>query len=93
MKTCSRQIDEFRNHIEQSYRACRFSEYASFDEILCYELHSEPVNPRMSIKTCNDGFETGLTFRELASKWGISTHFLGKLIADHRNKLREQDAN
>ena len=89
MKTHNKQIDEFRSHIEQSYRACRFSEYASFDEILCYELHSEPVNPRMDIKTCNDGFETGLTFRELARKWGISTDFLGKLIADHCSKLEE----
>ncbi len=93
IKTHSRQINQFRKQIERSYRACRFSEYTSFDEILCYELHSEPVNPRMRIKTCSDGFETGLTFRELARKWGISTDFLGKLIADHCSKLGEQDAN
>ncbi len=89
MKTCSRQIDEFRSHIEQSYRACRFSEYASFDEILCYELHSEPVNPRMRSKTMNDGYSTGLTFKELAEKWNISVTFLGDLIADHCKKLEE----
>jgi len=55
--------------------------------LLCYELHTQPVNPRMDGKTFTGGFETGLTFRELANKWGISTGFLGELIADHCKKL------
>ena len=87
IKTCNSQIEQFRKQIERSYRACRFSEYASFDEILCYEIHTQPVNPRMSTKTCTNGFKTGLTFRELAGKWGISVDFLGDLIADHCSKL------
>lgn len=82
-----KKIEEFRRQVERSYRACRFSEYASFDEILCYEIHTEPVNSRMRIKTCSGGFETGLTFKELAKKWGISVGFLGELIADHCKKL------
>ena len=88
-----KQIEGFRKHIEKMYSFYPTGCGGSFGEILCYELHSEPVNPRMSIKTCNGGFETGMTFRELASRWGISTHFLGKLIADHCSKLGEQDAN
>jgi len=55
--------------------------------MLCYEIHEEPVNPRMRTKTRNDGFCTGLTFRELAEKWGITVAFLGELIADHCKKL------
>lgn len=89
MKMHNKQIEQFRKQIERSYRACRFSEYASFDEILCYEIHTQPVNPRMRVKTCNDGFETGLTFKELAKKWGISVSFLGELIANHCRKLEE----
>ena len=87
IKIRNKPIEQFRKQIERSYRACRFSEYASFDEILCYEIHTQPVNPRMATETCNDGCQTGLTFRGLASKWGISTDFLGKLIADHCSKL------
>ena len=87
MKKRNEQINEFRKQIERSYRACRFSEYASFDEILCYEIHTQPVNPHMRVKTCSGGFRTGLTFKEIARKWGISVDFLGKLIADHCSKL------
>ncbi len=93
IKTPNKQIDQFRKQIERSYIACRFSEYASFDEILCYEIHTQPVNPRMGIKTRTDGFKTGLTFKELAKKWGISVDFLGELIADHCRKLEGEDAN
>ncbi len=80
---------EFRKHIEKIYQFYPTGCGNSFDEILCYELQSQPVNPRMDSKTLNDGFNTGLTFRELANKWGISTNFLGKLIADHCRKLDE----
>lgn len=79
-------IDKFRKQIERSYKACKFSELASFDEILCYELHSEPVNPRMGCES-SSGHCTGLTFKELAVKWDISVSFLGELIADHCKKL------
>lgn len=60
---------------------------SGFDEIICYELHSQPINPRMTHKSFNDGYNTGLTFKELAQKWGISVKFLGELIADHCSKL------
>lgn len=82
-------INEFRKHIEQSYQNCPFSHQGGFDEILCYELHSQPINPRMQCQTMNNGFSTGLTFKELAQKWGISVTFLGQLIADHCKKLEE----
>ena len=80
-------IKEFRKHIEKIYQFYPTGCGSSFDEILCYELHTQPVNPRMDSKTFSGGFNTGLTFRELANKWGISTNLLGKLIADHCRKL------
>jgi hypothetical protein len=43
----------------------------------------------MRCKTGNNGFSTGLTFKELARKWGISVTFLGELIADHCDRLEE----
>jgi len=85
----NKKIKQFRKHIEQSYQNCPNSHRGGFDELLCYEIHSQPINPRMRIKTNNDGFETGLTFKELAQKWGISVTFLGELIADHCRKLEE----
>lgn len=81
------QIASFRSTIERSYAPYPTGCGGSFDEILCYEFHDEPVNPRMTWKTHSDGYSTGLTFKELAAKWGISTAFLGELIADHCRKL------
>lgn len=81
-------INNFRKHVQKTYISCNFI-YTGFDEILCYELHSQPINPRMRVKTLNDGFHTGLTFKELAEKWGISVSFLGELILDHCKKLEE----
>lgn len=89
MATESAKIREFRKHIENTYAAAEFTYHAGFDEILCYELHSQPINPRMHAKTGNDGFCTGLTFKELAQKWGISVSFLGKLIEEHCERLEE----
>jgi len=82
-------IETFREHIQQTYRNASFRQSfaGDFGELLCYELHDEPINPRMRYKTTNDGFCTGLTFRELAEKWGITVSFLGELIADHCRKL------
>lgn len=83
----NRKIKQFRTQIEQSYNNCPFEYKDGFNKILCFELHSQPINPRMRVKTGNNGFETGLTFRELATKWSISVSFLGQLIADHCKKL------
>jgi len=80
-------INQFRKHIENSYVNAPTRCGGSFGEILCFELHDQPINPRMRWKSFNNGFSTGLTFRELAKKWGISVTFLGKLIADHCKKL------
>lgn len=81
------EIEKFRDHIVKTYSHCPTGGGGSFGELLCHEIHGQPVNPRMRCKTMNDGFETGLTFRELAKKWGISVTFLGELIADHCRKL------
>ena len=80
-------VKKFRKHVEKIYQFHPTGCGDSFGEILCYELHEQPVNPRMNGKTFSDGFETGLTFKELANKWGINTDFLGELIADHCKKL------
>ncbi len=82
-------IERFREHIAKIYRKCPTGCGGSFGELLCFEFHDQPVNPRMQCKTFSDGFETGLTFKELAQKWGISVSFLGELIADHCKKLEE----
>jgi hypothetical protein len=74
----SERIDQFRKYIINTYSNCSHSYHGWFDEILCYELHSQPVNPRMRTKTSNYGFETGLTLKELAQKWGIA-HLLGRV--------------
>ncbi len=80
-------IKKFRQIIEKRYSKAPTGCGGGFDELLCYELHTQPVNPRMDCKTFSDGFCTGLTFKELAEKWGISVKFLGELIADHCKKL------
>lgn len=83
-------IIRFRKHIEKIYhRGNVNTNGGSFGEILCHELHEQPINGRMHIKTRTDGFCTGLTFKELAEKWGISISFLGELIADHCKKLEK----
>lgn len=83
-------IDQFRKHIEKIYSKGNVNTNGgSFGEILCYELHTQPINPRMNTKTYSGGFSTGLTFKELAQKWGISISFLGELIADHCRKLEK----
>ena len=82
-------VREFRRVIEDRYAKHPTRCGGSFGELLCYELHTQPVNPRMQGKTYSGGFDTGLTFKELAQKWGISVTFLGELIADHCKKLEE----
>jgi hypothetical protein len=82
----NKEIKKFRATIEKCYTSGTEFPYGHFGEILCYELHSQPVNPRMGVPT-NSGYETGLTFKELAQKWGISVTFLGELIADHCKRL------
>ena len=87
-------IREMRKHIEKIYNleSREIQKYGDdvsggFDEILCFELHTQPVNPRMRCLTYSGGFHTGLTFKELAQKWGITLEELGELIADHCRKL------
>lgn len=74
-------INQLRKIIEERYDNDLTGYKGCFGTILCYELHSNPVNPRM-----REG-EKGLTFKELAQKWGISVSFLGELIADHCKRL------
>jgi len=80
-------LERIREHIEDSYESYPTGCGGSFGEILCFELHDQPINPRMRNTTFNLGYSTGLTFKELAEKWGISVSCLGKLIADHCNRL------
>ena len=80
-------IEEFREHIETVYSHYPTGCGGSFGEIICFEIHSDPINPRMDTITCTGGYRTGLTFKELATKWGITVTFLGELIADHCKKL------
>ncbi|MBW7995339.1 MAG: hypothetical protein FVQ81_01960 [Candidatus Glassbacteria bacterium] len=79
-------VEKFRRDIEDRYAQHPTGGGGSFGEIICFELHSQPVNPRMTCRS-STGFSTGLTFRELAEKWGVSVSFLGELIADHCAKL------
>ena len=74
-------INQFRELIEEKYELYPTGCGGSFGEILCFEIHEQPINPRM------DTDDRGLTFKELADKWGIEVSFLGKLIADHCKKL------
>lgn len=80
-------IHKFREIIEKRYGVAPTGCGGGFDEILCFELHDQPVNPRMGVKTFSKGYSTGLTFKELSEKWGISVSFLGALISDHCHKL------
>ncbi len=85
----SERINQFREHIEKIYCKHPTRCGGSFGELLCFEIHTQPVNPRMQNKTFSGGYDTGLTFKELAQKWGISVTFLGELIADHCVKLED----
>ena len=82
-------IEKFRGKIEERYERYPTRCGGSFGEILCFEFHTQPVNPRMQNLTFSGGYATGLTFKELAQKWGITVTFLGELIADHCKKLEE----
>jgi len=81
------EIEKFRKHVENTYKRQPTGCGGSFGEILCFEIHDQPVNSRMRAKSFNDGYTTGLTFTELAAKWGISVSFLGELIRDHCIKM------
>ena len=89
MATKAAEISAFRKHVQNTYANTAHTHHGGFDELLCYEMHSQPINPRMNGRTMNDGFCTGLTFKELAQKWGISVSFLGELILDHCQRLEE----
>ena len=70
-------VEEFRNHVEKTYQRHPTGCGGSFGEILCYEIHH------------GGPWDVGLTFKELAQKWGISVSFLGELIADHCRKMED----
>jgi len=76
-------LNLFRKEIERRYADRKWNPVApmGFDEILCFELHSQPDNPRSRIG------QLGLTFRELADKWNISVTDVGILISDHCKRL------
>lgn len=72
-------IDRQRRDIEERYAAIELGSGTiggTFGEILCHELH-QGDDPRPA----------GLHFGRLASKWNVSLHELGLLIADHCDKL------
>lgn len=72
-------VEEFRIHIQNIYKLRKGPHpKGDFGEILCYEIHSEPDSGRI---------HPGLTFKELADKWGIGVAFLGEVIADHCRRL------
>lgn len=82
-------IEAFRERIQaryseepQEYWDGGLFKSGDFGEILCFEIHSVKCDARAP--------QGGLTFRELAEKWGISVSFLGKLIADHCDKLEDR---
>lgn len=76
-------INNFRKLIERKFRENPLGCEPDFGVILCYEIHLQPINPRMYFN------DKGLTFKELANKWGISNTFLGELIADHCKNFDE----
>ncbi len=63
-----KEINKFIEQTERMYSFYPTGCGESFGEILCYEIHTEPINPGMDWKTLTDGYNTGLTFRELAAK-------------------------
>jgi len=88
--TEQKEINNFKKKLGDSYINSDNSQLGGdFGEILAYELWYQPINPRMQTKTRNDGFQTGLGFKDIAHKWGISVAFLGELIADHCKRLED----
>ncbi len=70
-------IKDFRDKIECDYRNVTLGSGSlggCFGSILCHELH-------------HGGVGDGLHFKALAQKWDISVSFLGKVIADHCDRL------
>lgn len=56
-----------------------------------YQKHPTGCGGSFGEILCYEIHESGLTFKWLAKKWGISVTFLGELIADHCKKLEEID--
>ena len=52
-----------------------------------YQKHPTGCGGSFGEILCYEIHESGLTFKWLAKKWGISVAFLGELIADHCKKL------
>lgn len=68
-------IESLRQRVEDQYSLHRTGCGASFGEILCHELHHGGAN------------KEGLDFISLAHKWNIPVSVLGRLIADHCDRL------
>lgn len=66
-------IETLRHHIEEQYRSHPTNCGGSFGELLCHEIHGPSGD--------------GLTFVQLAAKWGISVTTLGELIHDHCKRM------
>lgn len=69
-------MEFLRAEIERQYAKHPTGCGGSFGEILCYEIHSADAPSGQ-----------GLTFVEIAAKWGISVSLLGELIADHCRRM------
>ena len=67
-------IEFFRRRIEEQYLKHPTGCGGSFGEILCFELH-----------TAQDG--RGRTFVQISKKWNITLSTLGRLIADHCERM------
>lgn len=74
-------LETLRADIEERYAYTQLGSGTvggTFGEILCHELH-----------TGNDPQPAGLHFGLIAEKWGMDLHTLGRLIADHCDRLPE----
>lgn len=73
-------LNYLRRRIEEQYESHPTGCGGSFGELLCYELHT----------VLDEGAPSGgLTFKQLAAKWGLSLATLGELIWDHCKRLEE----
>ena len=78
-------ISEFEQQVIDAYQPTRLNCVGDFGQILCYELHENPVNCRLAHG------DKGHTFKELAALWGIGVAFLGEVIAVHCANLEEDE--
>jgi hypothetical protein len=68
-------LETLRRRVVEAYRVKPTGCGGSFGELLCHELHRGGPH------------QTGLTFTQLAEKWGISVSLLGEMICDHCRRM------